>query len=491
MIQISFEQKEAIGFQYVLEALAPCSAYGAAAVKALKPFSPGQEAALQAELDNIGRAIAARPLCETQCAKLERVFMRVKDIRRAIGGCGEGELSEIELFEIKQFLLQTAEIIPLFDIIQSHAGFGGIVFKSTAEALNLLDPEGNRIASFHISGRYSAALTAVRREKRLAEEAIRQENDTAKKDALHTQRRDLAAREEAEERVVRQRLTAELGPYKQAMLDNCRAVGALDLVLQKAKLAQKYGGVKPRLVPGRVCFQGMTNPQMADNMAAGKSFTPVSIDMGLGATVITGANMGGKSVALKTAALNVLLVSCGFYAFAQGADVCLFDSMHLVSDDLEDTGRGLSSFGGEIVRLGQVVEAVKAGFAFVLMDEFARGTNPHEGAAIARGAVEYLNRQSCIAVLTTHYDGVAQAAGGHYQVIGLRGLDFDAVSKQLSGLKGMDGVGLISRYMNYGLFKVEDGQDMPRDALNICRLLGLESEILALVEGYLKVNGHA
>jgi len=60
-------------------------------------------------------------------------------------------------------------------------------------------------------------------------------------------------------------------------------------------------------------MEDMINPQIADVLEEkGKRFTPVSIALEKGATVITGANMGGKSVALKTIALNILLTQCGF-----------------------------------------------------------------------------------------------------------------------------------------------------------------------------------
>lgn len=61
----------------------------------------------------------------------------------------------------------------------------------------------------------------------------------------------------------------------------------------------------------------MINPQTADALhSSGRKFTPVSIELLSGSTVITGANMGGKSVAVKTLALNVLLALCGFPVFA-------------------------------------------------------------------------------------------------------------------------------------------------------------------------------
>jgi dsDNA-specific endonuclease/ATPase MutS2 len=257
----------------------------------------------------------------------------------------------------------------------------------------------------------------------------------------------------------------------------------LDLTVEKARLARRYGGTMPKLTNHQLSMENMVNPRILDLLAEKKqSFTPISITLDRGATVITGANMGGKSVALKTVALNILLIQCGFFPFATAAMSPLFDSIHILSEDLENVDRGLSSFGGEMVRFNQVIRQLPQGFPFLLLDEFARGTNPDEGAAIVQAVTEYLNQRNAITVLATHYDNVATYANAHYQVIGLKKLDVAQLQKEICHLDGDAGVQRISQHMNYGLYRVEGKQDCPRDALNICRLLGMDREILQMVE---------
>ena len=228
---------------------------------------------------------------------------------------------------------------------------------------------------------------------------------------------------------------------------------------------------------------GKNADEIADAVEGrGKTFTPVSITLEKGATVITGANMGGKSVALKTIALNILLIQCGFFPFASKASAPLFDSMYIISEDLENIDRGLSSFGGEMVRFNQVVRQLDGGLSFIMLDEFARGTNPDEGAAIVQAVTQYLNGQNAVTVLATHYDNVARHGCAHYQVIGLKDLNVEELQREIASRGGDVGVELISRHMNYGLYRVEGKQDCPRDALNICRLLGMNPDILAMVE---------
>ena len=197
--------------------------------------------------------------------------------------------------------------------------------------------------------------------------------------------------------------------------------------------------------------------------------------------IITGANMGGKSVAMKTVALNVLLLQSGFLVCARSARMPLFWSVHMLFDDLQSIQSGLSGFGSEIVQFQKALAEVEQGYSLFLLDEFARGTNPDEGAIIVQAVTRYLNDVNAISLLTTHYDKVAEHARVHYQIIGLRDVDPEQIRRELAATNE-DGVAVIARHMNYGLYRVEGRSDCPRDALNICRMLSLKPEILEKIE---------
>ncbi len=483
MIDLTFTQRENIGFQYVLDALKPCSPYGEERVRALKPYTPGEKAELQRQLGNIQKVIAGDDGCRKPLDQMLLVFMTIKNVRLTAQKCRETALNEIELFELKRYLLKCDEILPLFCQVQDVLRLEGITVEDTTAALDLLDPERNRVASFFIADGWSQTLRGLRKEKRELEEQIRRLPDGEEKEQLQSRRSRIAADEEHEEMRIRAELSEHLRPHLDAMLHNMEAIADIDLTVEKARLARLYGGSMPSFTESTLDMTDMINPQIADAVTGrGKSFTPVSIRLEKGATVITGANMGGKTVALKTIALNILLIQCGFFPFAKQASAPLFDSMHIISEDLENIDRGLSSFGGEMVRFNQVVNRLSEGFAFIMLDELARGTNPDEGAAIVQAVTEYLNGKNAVTVLATHYDNVAQKGSAHYQVIGLKELDVNALQAQIAQMGGDVGVELIGRHMNYGLYRVEGRQDCPRDALNICRLLGMEPAILRMVE---------
>lgn len=474
MNALTFAQKENIGFQYVLDALHPCSPYGQERLRDLMPMGPENRAELLRQLGNI-RRILENEGCQKQLQQLLRILMGLKMVRPTAKKCRETDLNEIELFEIKRFLLQSEEIYNLFVKLQPTLALDGIAFADTQEALDILDPEGNRVASFYLPDSTSETLAQLRREKRELEARLAQTPDPD----LLTKRSHVAGLEEQEEQRIRVLLSARLRPHIPAMLANMEAIADLDLTAEKARIAKKYGATQPKLTENTLEMTQMVNPRIADLLAdRGGAFTPVSIALQPGATVITGANMGGKSVALKTIALNILLVHCGFFPFAKAAEVPLFDGLHIISEDLESIDRGLSSFGGEMVRFSHMVQQLSSGFHFVLLDEFARGTNPQEGAAIVQAVTRYLNDCPVMAVLATHFDNVAPWAKAHYQVAGLRDLDWDAMQKEVAALGSEAGAQRIAQYMNYGLYRADARHTCPRDALNICRLLGMPEIIL-------------
>ena len=159
----------------------------------------------------------------------------------------------------------------------------------------------------------------------------------------------------------------------------------------------------------------------------------------------------------------------------------LFESVLMLFEDMQSIQSGLSGFGSEIVQFQKALAQVEQGYSLFLLDEFARGTNPDEGAVIVQAVTKYLNEVNAISLLTTHYDKVAENARLHYQIIGLRDVDPEQIRQELAAT-GDDGIQVIARHMNYGLYRVEGKSDCPRDALNICRMLSLKPEILEKIE---------
>ncbi len=483
MISIGFDDRVKIGLQYVLESLHPCCPFGAERVQKLRFYTPEERAELEAELGNVERAKNAASECAVQYEAISASLCQLKDIRGSLARLRAGEtLDHVELFEIKGFLLRIAELIPLFAKMNETVRAEGVAFCDPEAALNVLDPERTRSRGFYIPDGASEALRAIRAEKKRLEQKLYEAATDPERNGIRLARTRVCADEEAEERVIRRSMCERLLPYESELQTDADAAGKLDFLIRKAQFAARYGAVRPELTETALALVDMTNPELCDLLKEkGRAFVPVSLETDRGATVITGANMGGKSVAMKTLALNVLLMHAGFLVCAKAARLPMFSCVKMLFDDAQSMQSGLSGFGSEIVRFNEALKEVERGYSLFLLDEFARGTNPDEGALIVQAVTRYLNGINAISILSTHYDGVAPFANAHYQIIGLRDIDPEAIRSELAS-QTADGPAVIARHMNYGLYRVEGKADCPKDALHILRMLSMKPEILERIE---------
>ena len=483
MISIRFEEKQQIGLQYALETLHGCSPFGQEKIRRLRFYTPAERAELEEELYNVQQAADHAEELKGVYDKISILLCQMKDIRNSIRRCRDGEVPDhVELFEIKGYLQRLESLLPLYRQISDTAPLRGLAFHDPKPALDILDPDNTRSRGFYIPDSMTEKLRQIRQSKKELEEKLHEAKTDAQKDELRLQRTRICAEEESEETKIRRDMGARLAPLAEAMLADAESAGRLDFIIQKALFAVRYGGVMPQITDGTLELTEMVNPELCDLLSEqGRSFVPVSISLDRGATVITGANMGGKSVAMKTVALNVLLMQAGFLVCAKEAKMPLFESVLMLFEDMQSIQSGLSGFGSEIVQFQKALAQVEQGYSLFLLDEFARGTNPDEGAVIVQAVTKYLNGVNAISLLTTHYDKVADCGKAHYQIIGLRDIDPEAIRRELA-VSGEDGIRVIARHMNYGLYRVEGRSDCPRDALNICRMLSLKPEILQLIE---------
>ena len=483
MIAIRFEEREKIGLQYALESLHGCSPFGIEKIRRLRFYSPEERAELETELYNVEQAAKAAEELKGVYDKMCMLFCQMKEIRGTLRRIRNGECPDhVELFELKNYLQRLETLIPLLEQVDEVTHFEDLSFHDPSAALAVLDPERTRSRGFYIPDSTTQKLREIRQAKKQVEEQLYHAATDAEKDGLRTRRTQICAEEDSEEMKIRKAMGARLAPMADDLLADADTVGRLDFLIQKARFAVRYGGVRPEITDGELDLVDMVNPELCDLLQdKGRSFVPVSIRLDRGATVITGANMGGKSVAMKTVALNVLLLQAGFLVCAKSAKMPLFHSVKMLFDDLQSIQSGLSGFGSEIVQFQKALEEVEEGYSLFLLDEFARGTNPDEGAVIVQAVTRYLNKVNAISLLTTHYDKVAENAGAHYQIIGLRDVDPEQIRRELA-VTGDDGIQVIARHMNYGLYRVEGRSDCPRDALNICRMLSLQPEILSEIE---------
>jgi len=478
MFELDHDQKEAIGLTFVLNKLTPDSPYGVEKKKHIVPFGRSRRIEIAECFDNIEKMLVFAKQEKHLLGQIRHQLIQLKNIRGIVRKCEQSPLHEVEFFEMKGFLLIFQKLIELFYEANKKLNLTSVNFQSLEDALNILDPEGKRIAPFSIDEIHSSTLREIRRKKLQIEMKIRSAS-TLMEASLMCERQRLVAAEATEEMRIMKILSRKLRVYARVFLDNLDMIGELDLMIAKALLALEYGAVRPIISDAHtIILNEMSNPYIEDALAKkGEKLTRTSITLTAGVTMITGANMGGKSVAIKTMVLNTMLCQLGFFVFASVAEIPLFDGVALISGDMQDIAQGLSTFGAEILLFDKIVQRLKTDFLFVALDEFARGTNPEEGAVIVRAVASYLSESTSISVMTTHYDKVVTPEFKHYQVVGLRNVDLDQIREQ-----GRTDVGRIAKYMDYTLIPADEKASPPHDALSICRLIELDSDVLDRIE---------
>ncbi|MFT0728535.1 endonuclease MutS2 [Synechococcus sp. F70.1] len=223
--------------------------------------------------------------------------------------------------------------------------------------------------------------------------------------------RETEARLRAEEERILAALSAQVGAVA-ADLEHLQAVMVrLEVALARARYSLWLEGNRPQFVAGGLRLRRVRHPLLWwQARQEGKGLEVVPIDFTLPesirAVVITGPNTGGKTVALKTLGLLVLMAKAGIFLPAQDPpQLPWFDGVYADIGDEQSLEQNLSTFSGHIHRISRIVQTLQSSPApaLVLLDEVGAGTDPTEGAALAAGLLEYLSEKALLTLATTHY----------------------------------------------------------------------------------------
>ena len=205
---------------------------------------------------------------------------------------------------------------------------------------------------------------------------------------------------QAEEERVLDELSARVAVDGEALGSDLDALARFDLWMCKARLAEELDGVRPaRSAASRVDLLAARHPGLQGDV--------VPIDVRLGADyralVITGPNTGGKTVALRTVGLLVLMHQAGLHVpAAPGSALPVFGDVLADIGDEQSVAQSLSTFSGHLRTITRIVEVAGEG-CLVLLDELGAGTDPTEGSALAQALLDHLIRAGALVVATTHY----------------------------------------------------------------------------------------
>jgi len=294
----------------------------------------------------------------------------------------------------------------------------------------------------------------------------------------------------AEEREIRRiladlsGLVAEEAPYIHRSVE---VLAYLDLVFAKAKYAEALEAVIPEVVsfgrPHRVSSRlGDEDPQslpvhpgsVLDLRRARHPLIPrdevvpidVYIDKDWFILLVTGPNTGGKTVTLKTVGLLVNMAQAGMAIPAdEGTRLSVFDGVYADIGDEQSIEQSLSTFSSHLTNIVDILRRATS-HSLVLLDELGAGTDPEEGAALARAILLHLLQRSITSLATSHYSELKVFAHSTPGVMNAS-VEFDPKTLRPTyeltiGLPGRSNALAIARRLGLDLAIVQMAQSLVR-----------------------------
>jgi len=265
------------------------------------------------------------------------------------------------------------------------------------------------------------------------------------------------------------------------ILRTMTALAVLDLIGAKVALAEQYAMTCPRINDeGIIRLRGARHPlllkmQREDRDAGREPRQVVPIDVRLGEDfdmlVVTGPNTGGKTIALKTVGLLVLMAQAGLPIPAEeGSTLPVFDEVLIDVGDEQSLQQSLSTFSSHLSQILRMLARAKKS-TLILIDELGAGTDPDEGAAIGRAVMDELLRIGAPTIITTHL-GALKSVGFSRKRADNGAVEFDPASLR-------------------PLYKLRIGEPGNSNAIAIARRLGMPGRLLRAAERHLASRDRA
>jgi len=392
--------------------------------------------------------------------KLAHHLYEINDIYLSIKNLTTPHIpDDIELFEIKKFSIISQKIS---DLLETN-GYFQIMLRDLTDVIDILDPEHTRIPSFYIYSEYDEELKRLRKLK----------DESSDSETTEKLRQQCIEVEDKVRKVIARSLTK----YATNLSYNINQIAQLDILIAKATLAEEHGYCKPEISQNKTEYFAVFNPQIKEILnSRSKDFQPVDISITNKPLLITGANMSGKTVLLKTVALCQYLFQFGFYIPATKAEIKPVDEILLSVGDNQNELNGLSSFAVEMLNINKIISEAKSGKnVLALVDELARTTNPDEGIALVNAFVQMMSDLKVSSLITTHYSGVKTNCS-RLRVKGLKNAD---TTQKIT-------VDNINDFMDYSL--VESDDNVPAEAIRIAEILEVDNDFISLAKSNLKAN---
>lgn len=218
---------------------------------------------------------------------------------------------------------------------------------------------------------------------------------------------ELQLRERDEVQRILHELTAVIAAYAEPLERIVECLAELDFFFMAAKYADALRAVEAEIVPPA---RGSNVPVISlyearHPLLPADQVVPIDVapEPGTISVVITGPNTGGKTVTLKTIGLMILMTQSGLHIPAQsGSQLSIFQNLFVDLGDEQSIEQSLSTFSGHMTNIIRILRTAGAK-TLVLIDELGSGTDPEEGAALARAILEYMIGKHIPNFVATHF----------------------------------------------------------------------------------------
>lgn len=218
---------------------------------------------------------------------------------------------------------------------------------------------------------------------------------------LNNEVTNLKIEEEIEIERILADLSAMLYDYVEPLKNNISILGDLDLLFAKASYSIDIDGTLPHINDEKIInLISARHPLINKN-----AVVPIDISIGedYSSLVITGPNTGGKTVALKTTGLLLLMAYTGIYIPAkEGSSIFVFDNIFADIGDEQSIQENLSTFSAHMSNIVEITKNATSD-SLVILDELGSGTDPVEGANLAISILKYFFDLGATSISTTHY----------------------------------------------------------------------------------------
>lgn len=265
------------------------------------------------------------------------------------------------------------------------------------------------------------------------------------------------------EKILHQ-LSASLYAYTTELDNDLNLIANIDLIFAKAHFGIEINGITPILNNEKFVDLHKARHPLIDK----DKVVPINIGLGKDyvSLLITGPNTGGKTVALKTLGLLLLMAYSGIpIPCSEGSNICVFTYIFADIGDEQSIQESLSTFSAHMKNIVEITKKANDN-SLVLLDELGSGTDPVEGAALAISILSYLKDINSLVCCTTHYQELKEFA------LVTDGFENASFEFDIENLKPT--------------YKLLVGIPGKSNAFAISKKLGLDEQILNVANAHLK-----